>query len=44
MEVSIKAINLTKKFGNFTYINHINFEVYKNEIFAFLVPNGENKD
>ncbi|WP_143701301.1 ATP-binding cassette domain-containing protein [Vulcanisaeta thermophila] len=43
MEVAIKAINLTKKFGNFTAVDHINFEVYYGEVFAFLGPNGAGK-
>ncbi|MDT7892095.1 MAG: ATP-binding cassette domain-containing protein [Thermoproteota archaeon] len=43
MEVIIKAINLTKKFGSLVAVNHINFEVYKGEIFGFLGPNGAGK-
>jgi len=39
----IKAINLTKKFGNFVAVDHINFEVYDGEIFGFLGPNGAGK-
>ncbi|AWR95617.1 ATP-binding cassette domain-containing protein [Acidianus brierleyi] len=39
----IKAINLTKKFGNFTAVDHINFDVEKGEIFGFLGPNGAGK-
>ncbi len=41
--VMIKAINLTKKFGNFVAVDHINFEVYDGEIFGFLGPNGAGK-
>lgn len=40
---AIKAINLTKKFGNFTAVDHVNFEVEKGEIFGFLGPNGAGK-
>ncbi len=35
--------NLTKKFGNFTAVNDINFEVRQGEIFGFLGPNGSGK-
>ena len=27
---------LTKKFGNFTAVDHISFEVHRGEIFGFL--------
>jgi len=39
----IKAKNLTKKFGDFTAVDNIDFEVKKGEIFAFLGPNGAGK-
>ncbi|BDC18289.1 ATP-binding cassette domain-containing protein [Acidianus sp. HS-5] len=39
----IKAINLTKKYGNFIAVDHINFDVEKGEIFGFLGPNGAGK-
>lgn len=42
-EVLIKANNLTKKFGNFTAVDHIDFEVYKGECVGFLGPNGAGK-
>ncbi|ARM76799.1 ATP-binding cassette domain-containing protein [Acidianus manzaensis] len=41
--IAIKAINLTKKYGNFTAVDHVNFEVEKGEIFGFLGPNGAGK-
>lgn len=41
--VAIKAINLTKMFGKFVAVDHINFEVYEGEIFGFLGPNGAGK-
>jgi ABC-2 type transport system ATP-binding protein len=40
---SIVAKDLTKKFGNFVAVNHINFEVEKGEIFGFLGANGAGK-
>jgi len=42
-EVLIKANNLTKKFGSFTAVDHIDFEVYKGECVGFLGPNGAGK-
>lgn len=42
-DVIIKAINLTKMFGKFVAVDHINFEVYDGEIFGFLGPNGAGK-
>ena len=35
--------NLTKKFGNFTAVDNISFEVKKGEIFGFLGANGAGK-
>lgn len=35
--------SLTKRFGNFTAVDHISFEVHKGEIFGFLGPNGAGK-
>ncbi len=40
---SIVAKDLTKQFGDFTAVNHINFEVEKGEIFGFLGANGAGK-
>lgn len=39
----IEVTNLTKKFGNFTAVDHINFHVTKGEIFGLLGPNGAGK-
>lgn len=39
--ISIKG--LTKKFGSFTAVDHITFDVYKGEIFGFLGANGAGK-
>jgi ABC-2 type transport system ATP-binding protein len=39
----IQVKNLTKKFGNFTAVNDVSFEVKQGEIFAFLGPNGAGK-
>ena len=40
---AIKAINLTKKFGSFTAVDNINFNVRHGEIFGFLGANGAGK-
>ncbi len=42
-ESVIKAHGLTKKFGSFTAVDHIDFEVYKGECVGFLGPNGAGK-
>ncbi len=40
---AIYAENLTKKFGDFTAVNNISFNVEKGEIFGFLGANGAGK-
>lgn len=42
-EVLIKARGLTKKFGDFTAVDHIDFDVCKAECVGFLGPNGAGK-
>ncbi len=39
----IKVEHLTKKYGTFTAVNDISFEVEKGEIVGFLGPNGAGK-
>lgn len=39
----IETKNLTKKYGSFTAVDDISFNVAKGEIFAFLGPNGAGK-
>lgn len=43
METVIKVENLIKRFGNFTAVDNISFEVKKGEIFGFLGANGAGK-
>jgi len=39
----IEVAGLTKRFGEITAVDHIDFEVRKGEIFGFLGPNGAGK-
>ena len=41
--IAVSVQNLEKKFGDFTAVNRINFEVKQGEIFGFLGPNGAGK-
>jgi len=41
--IAVSVQNLEKKFGDFTAVNRINFEVKRGEIFGFLGPNGAGK-
>src|ERR1700750_2260350 len=43
METVIKTEQLTKRFGDFTAVDGISFEVKKGEIFGFLGANGAGK-
>jgi ABC-2 type transport system ATP-binding protein len=40
---AILATNLTKRFGDFTAVDDVNFAVRRGEIFGFLGPNGSGK-
>jgi ABC-2 type transport system ATP-binding protein len=42
-DIAVSVTNLEKKFGDFTAVNKINFEVTRGEIFGFLGPNGAGK-
>ncbi|KAF0110879.1 MAG: putative ABC transporter ATP-binding protein [Chloroflexi bacterium] len=39
----VKANNLTRRFGDFTAVDHLNFEVGAGEIVGYLGPNGCGK-
>ncbi len=43
MSFAIEVKNLTKRFGDFTAVDHVNFEVKKGEVFGFLGANGAGK-
>ena len=42
-ESVIAVSGLTKRFGNFTAVDHLSFSVRRGEIFGFLGPNGAGK-
>ncbi|MCX8126138.1 MAG: ATP-binding cassette domain-containing protein, partial [Dehalococcoidia bacterium] len=42
-ESVIRVCGLTRKFGHFTAVDNINFEVKRGEVFGFLGPNGSGK-
>src|SRR5947209_950102 len=42
-EAMIECDGLTKRFGNFTAVDQVNFSVGKGSIFGFLGPNGSGK-
>ena len=41
--MSIKIVNVTKKYKNQIAVNKLNFEIKKGEIVGFLGPNGAGK-
>ncbi len=43
MEAMIECEGLTKRFGNFTAVDHVTFSIAKGSIFGFLGPNGSGK-
>lgn len=43
MEYAISVKGLTKKFGDFTAVDNISFDIPKGKIFGFLGPNGSGK-
>src|SRR5690554_7492744 len=42
-EIVIKATDLTLRFGDFTAVNNVSFEIKRGEIFGFLGSNGCGK-
>ena len=43
METVIEVKGLTRKYGDLLAVDHVEFGVYKGEIFGFLGPNGAGK-
>jgi ABC-2 type transport system ATP-binding protein len=41
--IAVAVEHLTRRFGNFTAVNDVSFEVPRGEIFGFLGPNGAGK-
>ena len=42
-DYAVEVFNLTKKFGDFTAVNGVTFNIRRGEIFGFLGPNGAGK-
>ncbi|MEM1638778.1 MAG: ABC transporter ATP-binding protein [Desulfurococcaceae archaeon] len=40
---AVEIVNFTKKFGDFTAVDNLNLEIYENEVFGLLGPNGSGK-
>jgi len=42
-EAAVNVTDLTKKFGDFTAVDRVNFSIQRGEIFGLLGPNGSGK-
>ena len=42
-EISVSLKSVTKRYGAFTAVDDLSFEVAKGEIYGFLGPNGAGK-
>jgi len=40
---AVEVVNLTKKFGNFVAVDNLSLDIYDNEVFGLLGPNGSGK-
>ena len=41
--LTVETKNLTKRYGNFTAVNHLNLDIKAGESYGFLGPNGAGK-
>ncbi|HZV00241.1 MAG TPA: ATP-binding cassette domain-containing protein [Planctomycetota bacterium] len=42
-ETAVRVRDLVRRFGNFTAVDHVSFEVERGELYALLGPNGAGK-
>ncbi len=42
-EIAVRVKDLERRFGSFTAVNRVSFEVARGEVFGFLGPNGAGK-
>ncbi len=42
-QLAVSATHLVRRFGHFTAVNDVSFQIRKGEIFGFLGPNGSGK-
>jgi ABC-2 type transport system ATP-binding protein len=42
-DVTLRVRNVTKRFGDFTAVEDVSFEVSSGRVFGFLGPNGAGK-
>ena len=42
-EIAVEVVDITKKFGDFTAVDKVSFNIPKGEIFGLLGPNGAGK-
>jgi ABC-2 type transport system ATP-binding protein len=43
MGTAVRTLGITKRFGNLTAVDHIDLEIFSEEIFGLLGPNGAGK-
>jgi ABC-2 type transport system ATP-binding protein len=42
-QVVLRTVNLTRRYGSLTAVDHLSLEVFEGEVFGFLGPNGAGK-
>jgi len=43
LEIAVRTLDLTKRFGDLVAVDHVDLEVRRGEVFGFLGPNGAGK-